>query len=121
MEESNLTAKKRTRTKALASCVYFDEDEYKHISADARATGKSIPMLLKTAYFPNRRVRVLMHKDDEQKWFSELRRWGVNLNQIARQVNSGFMAGWYEEFKFVSAALLNIEKLVVGAYGSSHV
>lgn len=109
---------KRERKKALASCVYFAENEYKQISEDSCATGKSIPALLKLAYYSSRRVRVLMHKDDQEKWFRELRQWGNNLNQLAKRVNSGLMEGWYEEFKTVRDAINRIEALVVGAYGN---
>jgi len=109
---------KRERKKALASCVYFDESEYKQISEDSLHTGKSIPALLKIAYFPSRRVRVLMNKEDQERWYKELRHWGNNLNQLARKVNTGIMAGWYEEFKLIKAAVDRIERLVVGVYGN---
>lgn len=107
--------------KTPATCVRFTEDEFKQVSEDSKATGRSIPTLLKTAYFVHRRVRVLMSKDDQDRWFAELRRWGNNVNQIARRVNSDLMDGWHKEFQQVKQALAKIEKLVVDVYGGSHV
>ena len=107
--------------KAPASCVKFTAAEYEKISEDARVVGKSIPTLLKVAYFTGRRVRVLMNKDDQKQWHRELQHWGNNLNQLARRVNAGLMEGWYEEFQKVNEALQRIKSLVVGAYGSRDV
>ena len=104
--------------RAPASCVKFTSDEYKEILEDVKITGKSIPSLLKSAYFPGRRVRVLMTKEDQQLWFRELRQWGNNLNQLAKRVNSGTSAAWYPEFEIVRNAIQRIENLVLGVYGS---
>lgn len=119
MSEEIITTETKVETKSLpASCVKFTEDEYQKIKMDSHLTGKSIPTLLKTAYFPSRRVNVLMSKQDQEQWFKELRHWGNNLNQIAKRVNSGLMEGWYEEFEMVRKGLKAIENLVLGVYGS---
>lgn len=117
-EESLNKAEASEAIRAPASCVKFTADEYKEISEDAKITGKSIPMLLKAAYFPGRRVRVLMNKEDQERWYRELRQWGNNLNQLAKRVNSGLTAGWYAEFDNVRNSIQRIENLVLGAYGS---
>ena len=116
-QDSNQLTSKR----GAGSCVRFSDDEYKQILGDSKITGKSIPLLLKTAYFSGRRARVLMSKEDQVQWFKELRHWGNNLNQLARRVNSGLMEGWHEDFELVRKMLMHIESLVVGAYGSRHV
>ena len=110
----------RIRKKALASCVNFSESQYTEIASDSRLSGQSIPLLLKNAYFPSRRVRFLMDKDAQTQLFTELRHWGDKLDQLAQRVNSGVMSGWYEEFQLVTQAILRIETSVVRLRGNSH-
>lgn len=103
--------------RAPASCVKFSDAEYKALLEDTKITGKSIPTLLKTAYFTGRRAHVLMNKEDQERWYRELRQWGNNLNQLARRVNAGLSAEWHPEFENVRNSLLRIENLVLGVYG----
>ena len=117
METQSLKVRSEVK-RSLASCVKFSADEYEKINADANLAGITIPMLLKTAYFSGRRVRILMDKENQKDWYRELRHWGNNLNQLARKVNAGLMTGWYEEFQLVRTMLDRIEKLVVGTYGN---
>jgi len=122
MNEANQTTETKSETKAPpASCVKFSADEFSKIKADSQLTGKSIPSLLKAAYFSGRRATLLMSKSDQEQWFKELRHWGNNLNQIAKRVNSGLMDGWYEDFELVRKGLKAIENMVLGVYGSRHI
>lgn len=122
MNEETHTMETKVTTKAPpASCVKFSDDEFNKIKSDSQLTGKSIPALLKLAYFSGRRATLLMSKSDQEQWFKELRHWGNNLNQIAKRVNSGLMDGWYEDFELVRKGLKAIENMVLGVYGSRHV
>ena len=103
--------------KSIASCVKFTLDEYKEISEEARTAGKSIPVLLKIAYFKRARTVVLMKPEDEARWFRELRYWGKNMNQIAKRMNCGMLNGWHEEIQLVQTSLKRIEHKILGIYG----
>ena len=113
--------RKRDRKKVHASCVYFTEDQYTEIHSDSVASGLSVPHLLKNAYFPNRRVRILMPKEEQERWIKELRHWGNNLNQLAKRVNAGFLKDWYPEFSLIKSSIDRVEKMVLGIYGSRQV
>ena len=104
-------------SRSFASCVKFNPDEYKLISEDADLSERSIPTLLKLAYFSQKRVSILMKPSDQERWFKELRHWGNNLNQIAKRMNSGLMSGWYEELRLARAALTRIEHKILGIHG----
>lgn len=105
--------------KTTSSHVRLSESEYKQITQDCQLTGESIPELLKKSYFKRVVIRVLMPRDERDAWFTELRRLGNNLNQLAKRVNSGVMNGWYEEFSIIAKGLASIEKVVVSIYGNS--
>lgn len=126
MNEGNRSSPEATQAaipadtpKPAASCVKFTQDEYRRVSEDARQAQKSIPALLKLAYFSQKRVTILMNKTDQERWFRELRYWGNNLNQVAKRVNSGVMAGWYQEIRQIQIALMRIEHKVLGVHGHS--
>ena len=104
-------------SKSIGSCVKFTPAEYREISDDARSEGKSIPVLLKNAYFKRIRTTILMKPDDEARWFKELRYWGKNLNQIAKVVNCGVMNGWHEEIPLILRSIKGIEQKILGIYG----
>jgi hypothetical protein len=97
--------------------VKFTEEEHERIARDARESGKSIPTLLKIAYFAGRQLRILMSKEDQTAWFRELRSCGNNLNQIARKLNAGAEAGWHHELVLISAALQSLQAKVCAVSG----
>ena len=74
--------------KKQSSHVRFTDQELAQIQRDELARGRSIPALLKEAYFGRRPTAILMTQEDQKAWLSELRHQGNNLNQIARQVNA---------------------------------
>ena len=115
--ETRVEPTPKKRMAKPASCVVFTPEEYAAIREDSRASGESIPTLLKTAFFKGKRVTVLMPEDDRKRWFAEIRSWGNNLNQIAKRVNSGIMAGWYEELRLTHLAIRRIEQKLLGVHG----
>lgn len=116
MDDTN-QQKKRT---APATCVKFSEQEYAMISRMRQTTGKSFPDLLKQALF--RRVdlaRPLLDKESVEKIMVELRRQGNNINQIAKQINSGTMTGWSQSFNALVRGYFEIRQLVSVNRGNS--
>lgn len=103
--------------RGTGTCVRLSEEEHARISQDAKASGRSIPHLLKFAYFAGRQVRLLVDKEEQAKWFRELRACGNNLNQIARRINGGVEAGWHQELEVIARTLVSLETLVLGAHG----
>ena len=98
--------------------VRFTEDEYRKIQKAQNLTGLSIPVLLKKAFFLGKNPHVLLPEEERKAWFGELRKWGNNLNQIARKLNSGVFEGWYPEFQEVSRRLVALEAMVTSFYGN---
>lgn len=82
-----------------ASCVKFSDFERRQIEESARTTGQSIPWLLKNAFFSYGPVRPVFDRQSAVELRKELNRIGVNINQIAREINSGIKKGWHEEFQ----------------------
>lgn len=99
--------------------VRLTENEYRHLKNDAEVTGKSIPLLLKRAYFVGAPLVPLMRKDDVTTVMSQLGRIGNNVNQIARQLNSGFRAGFNDDLAEVRRMLTLLVTFVTSTYGSS--
>jgi hypothetical protein len=67
--------------------------------------------------FKRKPVRVLLDATDRRVVFSELRRIGNNVNQIAKRMNSGFFEGWHPEFQTVANHLATLERYLVGRHG----
>lgn len=100
--------KKETRTN-----VRFTEKEYALIEEAQRETGLSIPDLLKKAFFKHRTLlRPLLTKEQVDQVMSELRRQGNNLNQIAKQINSGLREGWNPSFNAMTKGYVDIRHLI---------
>jgi Bacterial mobilisation protein (MobC) len=112
--------KKTGRTEQIGSShVRFTTDEYRHIKNDADVTGTSIPNLLKRAYFVGAPLVPLMRQDDKEMLMNQLSRIGNNLNQIARQLNSGFRAGFNEELSEIQKTFTRLVTFITSTYGSS--
>ena len=77
-----------------STCVRMSSQEYSRIRKESKNTGKSIPELLREAYFSSPPRKVLVTKNDLIILRKDINKIGNNLNQIARKVNSGFMSGW---------------------------
>lgn len=89
---------------AQSSYVRFRNDEYARIAQDSVNSGKSIPQLLKEKYFRKSSPMPLLNKPDVALLRTELSRIGNDINQIARRINSGVRAGFYDEVSSLQAA-----------------
>lgn len=97
--------------------VRFTEEEYARLKEEVTLSGLTIPRLLKDAHFRRQPLKLFLCHEDREAVFSELRRIGNNVNQIARRVNSGLLDGWYPEFQAAVQSLSLLEKFLVGIYG----
>ena len=116
-EAENETQSRKTTPRGPTTCVRFSEKEHQQINKDSQVTGKSIPTLLKKAYFSYRRPRILMTHEERIELFRELRHWRECLIQLGERVNTGFFEGWYPEFQAISQSLVSIERRVLSVYG----
>jgi hypothetical protein len=72
------------------SLVRFTAEQYLNIKSDAITLGRSIPQLLRDAYFDGRVVSPLLAAADAERLMRAINRIGNNINQIAKHINSGF-------------------------------
>lgn len=92
--------------------VRFSEQEFARIEKASRTTGRSIPWLLKTAFFNNGDLSPAFDKESARALQVELNRIGVNINQIAREINSGIRRGWNKEFEELNHRLGQILQMM---------
>ena len=107
------------RSDAGSSHVRFTEDQYSRIEDDARIYGKSIPELLRAAYFGSLPPRPAFSVEDAKRIVIAINRVGNNVNQVARHVNSGFRSGFAPMLDEIRAHLLAIRNFAVGLNGNS--
>lgn len=98
-QPNNKTCTKKTKS----SHVRFNKTEYNKINLDSIVSGKSIPELLKNTYFSNPYPEPLFDFESKQTLMKELKRIGVNINQIAKNINSGISKSWNESFENLEA------------------
>jgi hypothetical protein len=67
--------------------VRFTESEYRRIVRDQLETGKSIPWLLRTAYFKNGISAPTLDADTRKTCLRELAYIGNNLNQLTKMAH----------------------------------
>ena len=92
------TSKKPRIPTRYAVYVRMNADEHQRLIRDAGLIGKSLPDMLRDGYFHGAPVTPFMPKADAQAIFTALSRIGNNINQIAREVNSGSRATFTSEF-----------------------
>ena len=77
-----------TEEKARASCIRFTKEQYERLARESQMTGKTIPWLLKTAYFKGGITPPLLDAESRRIARRELGGIGNNLNQIARAAHA---------------------------------
>ena len=101
------------RRSGLSSHVRFSEQEYARLQKMKATTGLSIPDLLKKALFNRMDLeRPLLSPDDVARIMEELRRQGNNINQIAKQINSGLLKGWNQSFNALVRSYQDIRHII---------
>jgi len=76
------------------SLVRFSREQFAKIENDANAFGKSVPDLLRSAYFAKKLEAPRFASIDADRIVAAINRVGNNLNQIAKHLNTGFREGY---------------------------
>ena len=109
--------KGETMKQQRSTHVRFTEKEYKKIENESRRLELSIPKLLKDAYFKRAPTKVLMGKKEVDIFRKDLNRIGNNLNQVARNINSGLLAGWCDSLDKILDEFRTLNNLIRLGYG----
>lgn len=105
--------KQLVRVREARTNVRFTEAEFALVEQAQRETGLSIPDLLKKAFFKHQTLlRPLLSKEQVEQIMVELRRHGNNLNQIAKQINSGLREGWNPSFNAMTKGYVDLRHLI---------
>ena len=117
MEDDNQKPKK---PKLPSSHVRFTESELRRMEKMQKATGLSIPEILKKNTFNRMDLeRPLYDREHADRIITELKRVGNNLNQIARQINAGLMTGWSQSFNSLTRAFVDLRHLIAVNHANS--
>lgn len=98
--------------------VRLKEGEWRQLLEHQSLTGQSIPKILKSAFFKNQKLKVLLPESERRELLLELKRIGNNVNQLARRVNTGLFSGWTAQFATVAFLLASLERQLGGAHGN---
>ena len=104
--------------KLPSSHVRFTDQEFHKIDRAARSIGRSIPWILKTAFFNSGELCPAFDKESARSLQVELNRIGNNINQIARQINQGLARGWNSEFEKINSQLTQIVQFMAVRLGN---
>ncbi len=111
------TNNKPENTNSTPICVRVSPGELNRLKTDSNNKKKSIPTLLRETYFNRMPTKVLMTDEDVEKIKIEINRIGNNVNQIARQINSGLRHGWNASFESISEQLKLLNQHYILNYG----
>lgn len=82
---------------ALRASVRFTEKEFLKIKRASIESGRSVPWLLKTAFFEHGITPPTLDEETRKVVRREIAYMGNNLNQLAKNVNSGLISGVHAE------------------------
>jgi hypothetical protein len=99
------------------SHIRFSEEEYLRLEKDKLATGKSIPWLLKTAYFKKEILPPPLDPETRKAVRRELSAIGNNLNQLTRYVHSGIYSDLKGELQECLQAIKTLKSFLGQEYG----
>lgn len=102
---------------SLSSCVRFSKEEYFNLVRDQAITGKSIPWLLKTAYFKQRIAPPALDLETRKSIRREFANIGNNLNQLTRYAHSGLIADFKEDLRDCLQAIKTLRSFLGRDYG----
>lgn len=117
MEQKELFEKQKLNRSRNVVYVRLTDQEFNRLVKDASLHNNTLPTQMKEGYFDGLPQKLLFSRQDADAIRGELRRIGVNINQIARHVNSGLregMDGSFIQFQEAFHALVN---LIGGVYG----
>lgn len=83
--------------KDISLHVRVSQDQYERLSRESLLLGKSKPSLLRDVYFKGPHISPFFDALTVKEMYRIMSKAGVNINQIAKKVNSGIAAGFYDE------------------------
>src|SRR5437868_5968647 len=95
------------------------EIEFLELERDAQTAGMSMIDLMKNTYFKGRLAPALMPANERAIVLRNLSGMANNINQIARNLNSGISQNITPDIKVMKEALLQIMKLHTPSWGYS--
>lgn len=114
MEQLNLETESDAGT---ALCVRIDATEHQRIKKMIAATGMSGPELFRRALFCRMDLeRPLLTPEQAKSFETELKRQGNNINQIAKKINMGLMAGWSQALSAINVNYMKLSQMLTVNY-----
>ncbi len=114
---ASFESRKAVTTTRPARYIRFSPEEYEQVMLDEERTGKSVQDLLKKAYFGGGPVVLLMTDQETGEMMAQIMRIGNNMNQIARQLNSGFGGDYNQPIVEARAMLTKVQAWLSAKYG----
>ena len=96
--------------------VRFNDEVRQKLATEKKKTGKTIPKILIDAFLRKPTSKPVFSNEIGLDIRKELNRIGINLNQLARKVNTGLYEGWYSEFDTLSEQLTSA-LCIIGNHG----
>ncbi|MBK9323014.1 MAG: plasmid mobilization relaxosome protein MobC [Bdellovibrionaceae bacterium] len=116
MEQLNLETESDVGT---ALCVRIDATEHHRIKKMIAATGMSGPELFRRALFARMDLeRPLLTPEQAKSFETELKRQGNNINQIAKKINMGLMAGWSQALSAINVNYMKLSQMLTVNYAN---
>jgi len=116
MEQLNLETESDVGT---ALCVRIDATEHQRIKKMIAATGMSGPELFRRALFCRMDLeRPLLTPEQAKNFETELKRQGNNINQIAKKINMGLMAGWSQALSAINVNYMKLSQMLTVNYAN---
>lgn len=93
--------------------IRMSPGEYKNLQNMVKATGLKATELFRRALFSRTDLSRPLFSPEQAKTFEvELKRQGNNINQIAKQINSGLMTGWSQVLNSVVRAYVDLKHMI---------
>ncbi len=93
------------------------DEELNQITANAQTFGLSVTAFAKMRTLDGGLVTPKFSNEEARGIMLQLQKWGTNLNQIARQINSGIREGFNDQFQFLGEQLRLIRKTISESNG----
>lgn len=98
--------------------VRFSKNEYAKLQRDQLVTGRSVPWLLKTAYFKNEISAPTLDTETRTAVRRELSAIGNNLNQLTRLAHLEVIGGLREQILECIHAIRTLKSYLGQDYGN---
>jgi hypothetical protein len=119
MEQLELKIEENTRPVCY---VRMSQEDFARVQKMCEATGESMPELFRKALLKRKDLeQPALSREDAHEIKVGVNRLGNNVNQIAKQINSGERAGWNESWNSFYVAVQDLRHLFLGNYAGRKV